>query len=434
MNHAITVEHLTKIYEISHKTGGRPNLRETLERRMRALVPGLRGAALPLDGDTDSMEQFKALEDVSFEVKQGDRLAVIGQNGAGKSTLLKILSRITEPTSGRVVTKGRIASLLEVGTGFHAELTGRENIFLNGAVLGMPKSEIRHKFDEIVAFSEIEKFLDTPVKYYSSGMYVRLAFAVAAHLDPEVLILDEVLAVGDLRFQQKCLERMQYASKEGRTVLFVSHSMQSVTQICDRAVLLVKGKVHASGPTADVIKRYIGDTFVDSREERAGDLARYDAPDTAGDQFARLRSALAVNPRRETVTTHLFHEPIRIEMEYEILDQNDQYFVPNFHIYSAENVLVFISQPENNLVTNYENGTYRAACEIPSCFLNEGVFRVALALSSWKKELKIHFFAPSSLTFQVVDDLTDLSYRNGYMNSIPGLTRPRLHWEIVKTS
>jgi lipopolysaccharide transport system ATP-binding protein len=220
MTTAIKVENLSKVYSISHKGNVKATLRETIENNIRTITLRLLGRAtspsktIGMD-DENSVEEFKALDDVSFEVKQGDRLAVVGQNGAGKSTLLKILSHVTEPTSGRITIKGRVSSLLEVGTGFHPELSGRENIYLNGAVLGMPKSEIRRKFDEIVAFSEIENFLDTPVKYYSSGMYVRLAFSVAAHLDPDVLILDEVLAVGDMRFQQKCLERMQYASKEG---------------------------------------------------------------------------------------------------------------------------------------------------------------------------------------------------------------------------
>lgn len=434
MNHAITVEHLTKVYEISHKTGARPSLRETLERRMRALVPGLRDRALRPGRDADGVEQFKALDDVSFEVKQGDRLAVIGQNGAGKSTLLKILSRITEPTAGRVVTKGRIASLLEVGTGFHAELTGRENIFLSGAVLGMPRSEILSKFDEIVAFSEIEQFLDTPVKYYSSGMYVRLAFAVAAHLDPEILILDEVLAVGDLRFQQKCLERMQYAGKEGRTVLFVSHNMQSVAQICPSAVLLVRGKVLAAGVSADVIKRYIGDTFVDGKEDYPGDMAHYIPNTVVGDRYARLLRCSVRNPRGAIASTHMIHEAVQIDMEYEIIDHDGNYFVPNFHVYSVENVLLFVSHPKNNIVSEYDNGKYRAVCNVPAHLLNEGVFKVTVALSSWNKVLNIHFAIPGAVSFQVIDDLIDVSYRNGYTSTIPGLVRPRLHWDITRTA
>ena len=207
----------------------------------------------------DEIEEFWALKDVSFEVKRGEVLGIIGRNGAGKSTLLKILSRITEPTAGRVRIRGRVASLLEVGTGFHPELTGRENIFLNGAILGMTRAEIQRKFDEIVAFAEVEKFLDTPVKRYSSGMYVRLAFAVAAHLEPEILVVDEVLAVGDAEFQKKCLGKMGEVAEGGRTVLFVSHNMPAVSALCSRAVLLVGGKLHSHGDVAKVIASYLGD-------------------------------------------------------------------------------------------------------------------------------------------------------------------------------
>ena len=207
----------------------------------------------------DQIEEFWALKDVSFEVQEGEVLGIIGRNGAGKSTLLKILSRITEPTSGRVTLRGRVASLLEVGTGFHPELTGRENIFLNGAVLGMSRAEIRKKFDEIVAFAEIDKFIDTPVKRYSSGMYVRLAFAVAAHLEPEILIVDEVLAVGDAEFQKKCLGKMNEVSRrDGRTVLFVSHNMEPLLKLCDRGILLNSGQLTEIGPVSEVISAYLG--------------------------------------------------------------------------------------------------------------------------------------------------------------------------------
>lgn len=212
------------------------------------------------DGSTDvEQDRFWALKDISFEVSQGEVLGIIGKNGAGKSTLLKILSRVTTPTKGEIKIKGRVASLLEVGTGFHPELTGRENIFLNGAILGMSKTEIRRKLTEIVAFAEIEKFIDTPVKRYSSGMYVRLAFAVAAHLEPEILIVDEVLAVGDTAFQKKCLGKMKEVGKDGRTVLFVSHNMQAVNQLCDRGILLNQGIVNIQAPIHDVIEEYIKD-------------------------------------------------------------------------------------------------------------------------------------------------------------------------------
>jgi lipopolysaccharide transport system ATP-binding protein len=259
----ITVENLSKRYLVGHRSAERERyvaLRDVLAREARNFArKGLdffRGRPI-VQGD--EIEEFWALRDVSFEVKRGEVLGIIGRNGAGKSTLLKILSRITEPDHGRAVLRGRVASLLEVGTGFHPELTGRENIFLNGAILGMTRAEIKSKFDEIVEFAEIEQFLDTPVKRYSSGMYVRLAFSVAAHLEPEILVVDEVLAVGDSEFQKRCLGKMQdVASNQGRTVLFVSHNMAAVESMCGTAVLLVKGRCVATGTPSTVIQEYIG--------------------------------------------------------------------------------------------------------------------------------------------------------------------------------
>lgn len=264
----ISVENLGKRYRLRHQaTAAYTTLRETLSAKVRGL---LRSNTTPPAIDTS--EDFWAIKDVTFDVQRGDVVGIIGRNGAGKSTLLKILSRITEPTEGRIRLGGRVASLLEVGTGFHPELTGRENIFLNGAILGMSKGEIRAKFDEIVAFAEVERFLDTPVKHYSSGMYVRLAFAVAAHLEPEILIVDEVLAVGDVQFQNKCMGKMQQVAQgEGRTILFVSHNMAAVRSLCSRAVILERGRVLEQGSTDAVIQRYAGkeDAAVGHRWQRS---------------------------------------------------------------------------------------------------------------------------------------------------------------------
>jgi lipopolysaccharide transport system ATP-binding protein len=250
----IKVENVSKRFVLSHEAPEKyVSLRDVIAKKAKGLLGSGKGSK-----PAGVKEIFNALDDVSFEIQQGDRVGIIGRNGAGKSTLLKVLSRITEPTSGRITLHGRIASLLEVGTGFHPELSGRENIFLNGAILGMSRSEIRSKFDEIVAFAEVEKFLDTPVKRYSSGMYVRLAFAVAAHLEPEILIVDEVLAVGDAQFQKKCLGKMEEVSKnEGRTVLFVSHNMGVVSQLCQKSILLKKGRVIQYTDTRKVIDSYI---------------------------------------------------------------------------------------------------------------------------------------------------------------------------------
>jgi lipopolysaccharide transport system ATP-binding protein len=255
----IIVNKLSKSYAIGHQTDWGPGgLRHDIEDALRNPLKWLKKR-------NEVKEEFLALQDVSFTVKAGEVIGIIGRNGAGKSTLLKILSRITEPTTGRIEINGRVASLLEVGTGFHGDLTGRENIFLNGAILGMTKAEIKRKFDEIVSFSEIEKFLDTPVKRYSSGMYMRLAFAVAAHLEPEILIVDEVLAVGDAAFQKKCLGKMQEVSKShGRTVLFVSHNMAAVLQLTSRAVVMDKGRVRFYGPTEKAVEIYAGSVGDDS--------------------------------------------------------------------------------------------------------------------------------------------------------------------------
>ena len=269
----IRVENLGKKYIIKHQQQGRSNyvaLRDVMANGVkslgrRVLKPGEKREANP------AVEEFWALKDVSFEIKRGDRVGIIGRNGAGKSTLLKILSRITEPTTGRIALKGRVASLLEVGTGFHPELTGRENIFLNGAILGMSRVEIKKKFDEIVAFAEVEKFLDTPVKRYSSGMYVRLAFAVAAHLEPEILVVDEVLAVGDAAFQKKCLGKMEDVGKQGRTVLFVSHNMAAVEKLCQCGIVLHQGNVKYVGSQTEAITQYLtsfSEGLVSVRERR----------------------------------------------------------------------------------------------------------------------------------------------------------------------
>lgn len=266
MDVAIKVEGLGKCYQIRHQRSVRyPTLRD-------ALMTGARDLLMRKSPDVE--ETFWALRDVGFEVREGERLGIIGHNGAGKSTLLKLLSRITQPSRGKIRLRGRVASLLEAGTGFHPELTGRENIFLNGAVLGMTKADIRRKFDEIVAFSEVEKFLDTPVKRYSSGMYVRLAFSVSAHLEPDILVVDEVLAVGDTVFQQKCVDKMLEAGDQGRTILFVSHNLSAVKALCGRAIMLERGGLVYSGGVQDTIDKYIGELRLSGREIDLGKAGR----------------------------------------------------------------------------------------------------------------------------------------------------------------
>jgi lipopolysaccharide transport system ATP-binding protein len=296
---AIKVENLGKSYLVGHESAGKEHytaLRDVLARNAKSFA---RKTKDMLSGKPivqgDEVEEFWALKDINFEIKQGERVGVIGRNGAGKSTLLKILSRITEPTTGRVSINGRVASLLEVGTGFHPELTGRENIYLNGAILGMSRKEIQRKFDEIVDFAEVEKFLDTPVKRYSSGMYVRLAFAVAAHLEPEILIVDEVLAVGDAEFQRKCLGKMRDVSVGGRTVIFVSHSMSAVSSLCTRCLLFSNGKLALSGTADDVIQHYADTTGENYDRSFEVDLSKPTIARVSVDRDALRRNDLKVS-------------------------------------------------------------------------------------------------------------------------------------------
>jgi ABC-type polysaccharide/polyol phosphate transport system ATPase subunit len=289
----VKVENLTKAYTISHQGEGSASysksLRESVSDGVKAISQKFLTSSGKEIGNSVS-EEFLALQDVSFEIKQGDRVGIIGRNGAGKSTLLKILSRITEPTSGRISIKGRVASLLEVGTGFHPELTGRENIYLNGAILGMGKIEIQKKFNEIVEFAGVSKFIDTPVKKYSSGMYTKLAFSVAAHLEPEILIVDEVLAVGDVQFQKKCLGKMQSISKdEGRTVLFVSHNMDAIQRLCSQCLMLEKGKLVANDITSNVLASYLSNSSLKSPPNDWIDLSRISRTGTGEARFVAFQ-------------------------------------------------------------------------------------------------------------------------------------------------
>lgn len=311
---AIKVENLGKSYLVGHNSAQAERytaLRDVINRNVRNLGRKTRdmlaGHAI-VQGD--EVEEFWALKDVSFEIKRGESVGIIGRNGAGKSTLLKVLSRITEPTKGRIKITGRVASLLEVGTGFHPELTGRENIFLNGAILGMTHAEIRRKFDEIVTFADVEKFLDTPVKRFSSGMYVRLAFAVAAHLEPEILVVDEVLAVGDAAFQKKCLGKMESVGKDGRTVLFVSHQMGAVQRLCSSAIVLGKGEIKFSGRTREAVELYL-ETL--EQEAKGGDISMYPR---SGDGSVMLTGFSVQSDKGDTVSSVASGDNITLAFDY----------------------------------------------------------------------------------------------------------------------
>ncbi|HEV8433695.1 MAG TPA: ABC transporter ATP-binding protein [Thermoanaerobaculia bacterium] len=355
-----------------------------------------------------------ALKDVSFQMRQGEVLGIIGRNGAGKSTLLKILSRITRPTSGRALIRGRVGSLLEVGTGFHSELTGRENIFLNGAILGMRRSEIVRRFDEIVAFAEIDEFLDTPVKRYSSGMYMRLAFAVAAHLDPEILIVDEVLAVGDAVFQKKCLGKMDEASQHGRTVLFVSHNMMAVESLCKSAIWLDHGSIHEAGPARDIVHKYL-------RSAQSPQVQKtWDPDDTApGDMNVRLRR-VAVRRADEGTDLITVRTPLAVEVHYAVLRPGQDLAV-NLFAYNEEGVLIFSSDVR---VGRLHPGKYCSTCHIPGDLLNAGTVSISVSIT------RDDAFALVEVQEAVAVDVEDSTHGRGtWYDRWPGVVRPILNWE-----
>jgi lipopolysaccharide transport system ATP-binding protein len=375
----IKVENLSKKYIISHQREGQnyKALRDVIADGAKSFGNKL----LKLNGlkiDDQTHEEFWALKDVSFEIKQGDRLGIIGRNGAGKSTLLKILSRITEPTQGSIKIKGRVASLLEVGTGFHPELTGRENIYLNGAILGMSREEIKRKFDEIVAFAEVEKFLDTPVKRYSSGMYVRLAFAVAAHLEPEILIVDEVLAVGDVQFQKKCLGKMEEVGKAGRTVIFVSHNMSAVESLCDRGILLQSGGLSLDGDPQEAIKIYLEKTYtlskdvsIEKRKDRSGSgkirVTSFRILDSEGNEVPSLQSGK--DYRFEVGYSNKIRKCLNdIVVSLDILDEKNN------------RVLLFRTNFTNNNLTIDAHLGY-IICNIKNLPLANGLYRLSIFIS-----------------------------------------------------
>jgi lipopolysaccharide transport system ATP-binding protein len=415
----IRVENLGKKYIIGHQANRHRTLRDVLGDAVS--FRRFRNPKSEISNPTS--EPFWALKNVSFEVARGEVVGIIGRNGAGKSTLLKILSRITEPTTGRVRIRGRVASLLEVGTGFHPELTGRENVFLNGAILGMTREEIKRKFDEIVAFAEVEKFLDTPVKRYSSGMYVRLAFAVAAHLEPEILIVDEVLAVGDAQFQKKCLGKMGEVSREGRTVLFVSHSMPAVTRLCRRGILLDYGEVTLDSNMAEVSSRYLQSELGTSAERYWDDM------DTApGDSGARLKAVRVISDDTVNDTVDI-RSSVTIEMEYWNL-KPDARLVSVFSFMNDQGIVLFVAadfQEQDSL--GKPVGVFRSRCTVPGNLFAEGQVRVVAEVSTRHPAYQIHFLEFDSMAFQVVDKGQAGSVRANWGRHIPGVVRPSISCE-----
>jgi lipopolysaccharide transport system ATP-binding protein len=416
MKPIIQVESLSKRYRLGQRQEAYETLRDSLAEAVRAPLARLRRGR-------NAGASIWALRDVSFDVHPGEMVGIIGHNGAGKSTLLKILSRITEPTSGQARLYGRVASLLEVGTGFHPELTGRENVFLNGAILGMRRAEIERLFDEIVAFAEVEQFLDTPVKRYSSGMLMRLAFAVAAHLEPEILIVDEVLAVGDAAFQRKCLSKMQTVGRQGRTVLFVSHNMPAVTRLCERAIMIDGGRVLIDGPSASVVGSYLS--------SHSGTAAAREWPDAStapGNEVVRL---VAVRVRAEDgqVGESLdIRRAVGVEVEYEVLKPG-LVLIPNLHFFNEEGIYVFTAGDCDPAwrKTPRPAGRFSSTAWVPGNFLSEGMLFVGAAITT-PDPMRVHCYERDAVAFQVVDSLEGDSVRGDWGGPIPGVIRPMLRW------
>jgi lipopolysaccharide transport system ATP-binding protein len=414
----INAEKLGKKYVIGHQAerGGYTALRDVLMQNARTLWSKTKDLATGkpiIQGDT--MEEVWALKDVSIEIGRGEAVGIIGHNGAGKSTLLKILSRITEPSTGRVTIKGRVASLLEVGTGFHPELTGRENIYLNGAILGMTREEIKLKFDEIVAFAEVEKYLDTPVKRYSSGMYVRLAFAVAAHLEPEILLVDEVLAVGDAAFQRKCLGKMGDVAKGGRTVLFVSHNMAAIKSLCSRAILFEKGQIGNEGEAGRVVSDYLQDGTLSLMEQV------WDDP--------------AIAPGNDKVRLHRVHvtpldqrpgEPITIETPLQLVFEfwnnlPDALLNLSVVLYNVEGICILNTGSQ---AKSCPRGLVCGSFVIPGNFLNDDTYTVRLLIV---KDTSVALIDVHNV---LVFEVQDIERRGNWYGKWVGAVRPRFDWVL----
>lgn len=425
MHTVIDVKNLSKKYVIGHQKRERYTaLRDVIAEKAKRITSKLRHPFSAKKNDSTE-EEFWALKDVNFEIKQGDRVGIIGRNGAGKSTLLKILSRITEPTSGRIAIKGRVVSLLEVGTGFHPELTGRENIFLNGAILGMSKLEIKRKFDEIVDFSEVEKFLDTPVKRYSSGMYVRLAFAVAAHLEPEILILDEVLAVGDAAFQKKCFGRMEEVGKEGRTILFVSHNMGAVTQLCNSVIYLRDGQIiEQSKDLTATIKRY---QSVEVNEQQI----RWIAKDNSyqNDWFAPTSFYLCDQNGNLLESNSIgVNERINICIEG-VCEKVDSATQVGVSVYSADGSQLFWTFTTDNEASwlEIQKGHNRLVVTFPEFLLNEGSYHIELGVALYHRQWICEPGKNSpSITLNILGGFIASRY---WTQRRPGILAPCFSWQ-----
>lgn len=421
---AIEVKNLCKKYQYGVRLPYY-SLRDTVMNIIKN--PSVLSMQLTTNASKLSKNEFWALKDVSFTIDRGEVVGIIGRNGAGKSTLLKIISRITYPTSGEVRLLGRVASLLEVGTGFHPELTGKENIFLNGAILGMRRSEIKQKMSKIIEFAEIDKFIDTPVKHYSSGMYMRLAFAVAAHLVSEILIVDEVLSVGDTQFQKKCLGKIHDVADSGRTVLLVSHNTQATLRLCTKVILLENGKIKKKGYPSDVISSYIKT----DRELRAH--KEWQINSAPGDKIVRLRYVRIYNQEGHIQEVFDSRNDIGIEVGYMVYE-TVQHLAAEISMYNQEGTLIFSSanQYDKKWFSQHNPGTFKATCWIPGNLLTEGTFYIRVNILQIQIPLNKHVIVQEALIFQVIDTMEGDSARGHVAHQYPGIIRPKLTWKTIQ--
>jgi homopolymeric O-antigen transport system ATP-binding protein len=400
-------------------------------RRLLGRSPSTEDIISDHEQEAPETDEFWALKDVSFDVHFGEAVGIIGRNGAGKSTMLKLLSRITLPTEGRIELHGRTTSLLEVGTGFHPELTGRENIFLNGTLLGLNRWDIFERYEEIVEFSGIRPFIDTPVKRYSSGMFVRLAFSVAAHLDPEILIIDEVLAVGDMDFQQRSLEKMQQTAAAGRTVVFVSHDLSSIENICDRVLVLEGGQIVSesrSGHPHDAVDDYVG--MMDPDRPRA--ISR---GTTGGKKHTvELVRAWATNRAQEDVERFSIFEDVYLHVLYAVTEDLSDAVIPFFHVLDRKGDYVFLAFPHNwPAEKGRRAGRYEAVCHIPAHLLNDGSYSVTAQVNTVSNGHTLQFFEEHALRFVILDDIRENPHRahTKFSYELPGAVRPLLDWQLI---
>ncbi len=415
MAFAIDARGVSKQYRLGEFQAAYGTLRESLVHAGRRLTG---------KEHRSTAKNLWALDDVSFRVNEGEVLGLVGRNGAGKSTLLKVLTRITTPTKGRIEIRGRVGSLLEVGTGFHPELTGRENIFLNGAILGMKRREIQKKLPAIAEFSGVESFLDTPVKRYSSGMYVRLAFSVAAHLEPEILLVDEVLAVGDAEFQRRCLGRMEDFGSTGRTVIFVSHNMQAIAQLCDRAILLEGGRIARDGRSEDVVAHYL------QTSAGAGSSRTWELEDAPGNDLVRLLSVRIVDTAGKTVDYVDVREPVGIELRFRVLELG-QPIIPKIKLVADGRIAFNAMDVDPRWDEPSLPGEYVATAWIPGNYLNEGLMSIEAAICSLgSPKLRHHVSVYDAVSFHVQDPGEGGSARGAFTGQGRGVVRPLLEWTV----